>query len=332
MSSSALDVRQGPEKKSLPRVSVVIPTRNRCELLKDAVDSLKAQTLPDWEVIVVDDASDDHTQVWLSSQEGSRLRAIRLDDHAERSTARNRGLRSARGRYVVFLDDDDRFLPRGLELLSGALDSHPDAVAAVGGVQIFSERGTYRGPRPLRSGRKIRPWCHAIAGWCGLQGQSMYRRSAIQRAGGFRTGLEPSEDQDLWMRLGHDPVVLVRPRVVQVRSHPGQGSHDAPDLTDLQLRIRQNHVASLPENQRADGERAIRFWLHWRASQAAYSAGNGGSFRRELFRAVQEFPSLVLSPLFRVGLGRRLIRSYLPGELWRFLRRARTRLGRGVGG
>lgn len=332
MSGPGVGFLRGRGKKSSPRVSVVIPTRNRCELLKSAVDSVKTQTLPDWEVIVVDDASDDHTQAWLSSQEGPRLRAIRLDDHAERSTARNRGLRAARGRYVVFLDDDDRFLPRGLEVLSGALDSHPDAVAAVGGVQIFSERGTYRGPRPRRAVRKIRPWCHAIAGWCGLQGQSIYRSSAIQQAGGFRTDLEASEDQDLWMRLGHDPVVLVRPRVVEIRSHPGQGSHDAPDLTDLQLRIRQKHVAALPENQRADGERAIRFWFHWRASQAAYSAGDGGSFRRELFRAGREFPSLVVSPLLRVGLGRRLIRSYLPGGLWRFLRRARTRLGRGVVG
>lgn len=83
-----------------PLVSVIIATRNRCSLLEQAVASVVAQSFGDWEIVVVDDASEDRTWSWLEGRSDPQLRPIRLEEHAERSAARNVGTRAARGRYV----------------------------------------------------------------------------------------------------------------------------------------------------------------------------------------------------------------------------------------
>src|SRR5437879_843479 len=122
-------MRGGRFSVTEPVVTVVIPTRNRLPLLQESVANVRAQTFTDWELIVVDDASEDGTWSWLSSLADSRIRVIRLARHSERSAARNRGLVEARGEFVLFLDDDDRLYPRALERLADALARHSDAVA-----------------------------------------------------------------------------------------------------------------------------------------------------------------------------------------------------------
>ena len=95
-------------------VSVVIPTRNRCIRLLDAIASVRAQTGVQVEIIVVDDASSDDTMRLLSelSLEESRLRYVRNESPLGGGGARNAGVALAKGEFVAFLDDDDRFLPR----------------------------------------------------------------------------------------------------------------------------------------------------------------------------------------------------------------------------
>src|SRR5919201_1279632 len=98
----------------MPLVSVVIPTRNRVAWIRESVGSVERQSLDDYELIVVDDQSDDGTWNWLQQRHNPRLRLIRLEKHSERSAARNRGLAEAAGDFVLFLDDDDRLTPRAL--------------------------------------------------------------------------------------------------------------------------------------------------------------------------------------------------------------------------
>src|SRR5947208_15659485 len=90
-----------------PLVSAVIPTRNRLGFLQEAVESARRQTYANWELIVVDDASEDGTWVWLCSLNDLRIRTFRLEHRSERSIARNQGLSKARGEFALFLDDDD---------------------------------------------------------------------------------------------------------------------------------------------------------------------------------------------------------------------------------
>lgn len=88
-------------------ISVVVTTRNRCDLLRRAISSVEAQTYPEFEIVVVDDSSSDETPDWLQARNGRPITVIRSDENIGLSEARNRGWRAAKGRYICFLDDDD---------------------------------------------------------------------------------------------------------------------------------------------------------------------------------------------------------------------------------
>ncbi|MGC8603005.1 MAG: glycosyltransferase family 2 protein, partial [Desulfomonilaceae bacterium] len=98
-------------------VSVIIPTYNRAHLIERAVNSVLEQTYDKLEIIVVDDGSTDNTGNVLSQlQDGdSRVRYIRHETNKGSQSARNTGIRNARGDYVAFLDSDDEWLPYKLE-------------------------------------------------------------------------------------------------------------------------------------------------------------------------------------------------------------------------
>lgn len=105
-------------------VSVIIPTYNRGPLLSEAIDSVLAQTCQNVEVIVVDDGSSDDTLERLEPYR-SKISIIHTN-HGGAPHARNAGMKIARGRYVAFLDSDDRYLPHKLALQVQILDQFPD--------------------------------------------------------------------------------------------------------------------------------------------------------------------------------------------------------------
>ena len=98
-----------------PLISVVIPTHNRAELLKRAVRSVLGQTYRNLEIIVVDDASSDNTQVAVESFGDNRIRYIRHQTNRGGAAARNTGIQVARGDFIAFLDDDDEWVPEKTE-------------------------------------------------------------------------------------------------------------------------------------------------------------------------------------------------------------------------
>jgi glycosyltransferase involved in cell wall biosynthesis len=108
----------------VPLFSVVVPTRNRPELLQQAIESVAAQSLTDWELIVVDDASDPTAEI----PRNGRIRMVRLATRGGPGSARNAGVAAASGRYIAFLDDDDLFTADRLEIASRGLERAPIAV------------------------------------------------------------------------------------------------------------------------------------------------------------------------------------------------------------
>jgi glycosyltransferase involved in cell wall biosynthesis len=280
------------------RTTIIVPTRNRLPLLREAIDSVRSQSSVDWELVVVDDCSNDGTAEWLGRIEDPRVRSLRLSERLERTVARNRGLAAARGEFVVFLDDDDRLTPDALAALTGALARRPDAVAAVGAAIRFGpEEQKERAPHPRRASvRSI--WREVLAGWDSGSGQAAFRVRPLREAGGWNERLTYWELGDLWFRVARlGPVVFLPDVVLEIRLHLGR-SRPAATATDDRAGL----VAALPEQDRREGARILRareFVL------AADDARFRGDHRRALsayVRAVATSPLLVRSPLTRSDL------------------------------
>jgi glycosyltransferase involved in cell wall biosynthesis len=105
------------------RVSVVVPTFNRAELIQETIESVLRQTTPAHEIIVVDDGSTDSTCAVVRAY-GDRV-VLLSDDHRSAAAARNRGLARATGDWIAFLDSDDIWTPTKLEKQLEYLDRHP---------------------------------------------------------------------------------------------------------------------------------------------------------------------------------------------------------------
>ncbi|NJN86284.1 MAG: glycosyltransferase [Leptolyngbyaceae cyanobacterium SL_7_1] len=122
-----------------PLLSIIIPTHNRPHLLPRAVESALAQTLESIEVIVVDDASTEPVQL----PDHPRLRVIRLETSHGGAGARNVGTAAAQGRWVTYLDDDDRLLPHMAALSLAALEQAtvPPPIAVISGIEVVNPQG-----------------------------------------------------------------------------------------------------------------------------------------------------------------------------------------------
>jgi GT2 family glycosyltransferase len=210
-----------------PRVSVIVPTHNRPDLLKRAVTSALTQSFSDVEVIVVDDAGEDPTVVLQEFGE-SRLRLIRHAHNGGLAAARNTGLRVARGEFVTYLDDDDYFLPDHCARLVSLLDRTGAIMAYTDG---WATEENWEGPvvtvlrRELVYSRDFdvrQLLCDNIL----PVNAAMHRRSVFAHTGGFDETLRVHEDWEHWIRVAgsggtvvHDPTITC-----EYTTRPGAGN------------------------------------------------------------------------------------------------------------
>ena len=122
-----------------PEITVAMPAYNAAAYLREAMDSILAQTFEDIELLVVDDGSTDATLAIAkeAAKSDSRVRIERLPDNRGRPTARNMALGRARGRYLAWMDADDIALPSRLELQHACLEAQPDMHICGAGVEYF---------------------------------------------------------------------------------------------------------------------------------------------------------------------------------------------------
>jgi hypothetical protein len=313
-------------------VAVVIPTRDRLSLLREAVASVQAQDMTSWELIVVDDASSDGASAWVDALGDARVHGVRLDSHVERSAARNRGLSDVTAPTVLFLDDDDRLRPTALRSLSQALDRAPEAVAAFGAKEVFDGTGHHkRIPHPrIPLVRSV--WDDIMAGWMFVSGQVLLRTEAVRDAGGWDESLVVSEDQDLWLRVpGRRPVALVPAVVLEQRTRAqGLGANAVEE------EVRARVVDRLPAADRPQAAHLIEARRRLRAAGQAFTDERFGDATSELVAAARAAPSLLTSPIWGPQLVLSAVKAAaaaaLPGNtgsrLRKSIKQTRTRFGR----
>lgn len=119
----------------MPKVSCILPTYNRAARLRERIVEMQIQSLRDWELIIVDDGSTDHTEelVTAAMARDPRIRYYKLEENSQSVTIpRNIGISWASGEFIAHIDDDVVHLPHKLEVLSQALDSDSDCVLVHG--------------------------------------------------------------------------------------------------------------------------------------------------------------------------------------------------------
>ena len=220
---SHLDSAARPPKPIERRraISVVIPTQNRRRLISRAIDSVRAQTRPASEILVVDDGSTDDTAPFIAeTYPGVRL--LRQSNRGV-SAARNAGIRAAEAGLIAFLDSDDEWLPRKLERQIQAMEASPGALLCHTN-EIWIRDG--RRVNPMKKHQKFggRIFEKALP-LCVISPSSvLVERSLFDEVGFFDESLPACEDYDLWLRVcARFPVLFVdEPLIVKYGGHEDQ--------------------------------------------------------------------------------------------------------------
>jgi len=124
-----------------PIVSVIMPTYNRADYLKNSVQSVLDQTFSDFEIILMNNYSTDDTLDVISAFNDDRIKVINFKNDGIIARSRNQGIRQSKGKYIAFLDDDDLWCPEKLELQIKYLESHPEFDLVYSNALIIDEYG-----------------------------------------------------------------------------------------------------------------------------------------------------------------------------------------------
>jgi len=207
-----------------PKVSVIVTCYNLERYLLDALASVLSQTMKDYELLVVDDHSDDPMAVQRACIQGE-AKHLRTPHNLGLSGARNFGFSHASGRYVLFLDADDMLEQNALDTLSNALDRDPGIHIAYGSLDVMAHDGSNRQRNPWPRGAFN--WHAQLAHLNQPHGASLMRREVLERSGGYRTRDWRAEDASFWARVtsfGFRAAKVTDDTVQIYRMHEGQKS------------------------------------------------------------------------------------------------------------
>ncbi|SFR90833.1 Glycosyltransferase involved in cell wall bisynthesis [Microbacterium sp. cf046] len=222
-----------------PLVSVIVATNRVSRFLPEALESVIHQTYAQLELVIVDDGSPDARAVERAAGSVAGARTIRIAASGV-SVARNVGVGMTSGAYLVFLDDDDRWLPDRLAAQVAALEAAQDAVASYCGMQVIDASGRVvvradqwqvDGPLDIARGQG------GI-----LLPNLMIRRSEFLAVGGFHSRMRQAEDLDLTLRLaGRGPFVFVDRTLTEYRTHEENTTKRTRELVGSIRRIVELH-------------------------------------------------------------------------------------------
>ncbi len=193
-------------------LSVILPTHNRPEQLERAANSVLTQAGCDVELVIVDDASSDHTPLVTERlAQDPRVHVVRNSASLGPGGARNKGIAMAQGELLGFCDDDDEWLPGAASVLAGYLEADKELGVVTSWHQVVHDGMdrivNYRGPLKFGAGELL--WFNFVALPFGV-----IRRSSFPNGLWFDSSLPTCEDWDLWLRCALERPVEVVPRVL----------------------------------------------------------------------------------------------------------------------
>jgi glycosyltransferase involved in cell wall biosynthesis len=245
-----------------PKISVIIPTYRHRDFILRTLDSVFAQTLLDYEIIVINDGSPDDTgNVLAPLIAAGRIQYLEQKNQGQ-SRARNCGLERARGKYIAFLDDDDLWPPDKLEWQMDFLEKNP-GVALVGGVfQMIDEMGN------MGTRWKVYPDITFeslfLANPFISPGQTLIRTDVLKELGGMNVTIWGADDWDLWFRTAKKSRIVMQDRMaLYYRDHPGNASKQTARLLKACCLTINLHLQAVPQKLRKNLRHAAYRTLYW---------------------------------------------------------------------
>ena len=226
------------------RVSVVIACHNEAAYIRESIESVLAQSVPAYEVVVVDDGSTDDTAGIVRSIPGVALASL---PRGGVSVARNHGWRSTSGEFVIFHDADDRLLPNAIEAGLDAFALHPECGFVYGFAGFIDASGASIGTAHAARRVTNANYEFFLAGSPPAPASAvMFRRAGLEAVDGFRVEQELAQDVDLYLRVARSfPVFCHEVTITEYRRHEGNASARSPART-----LRAAHATL--ERQRAE--------------------------------------------------------------------------------
>jgi glycosyltransferase involved in cell wall biosynthesis len=307
----------------MPRVSVIIPTYNRADLIGETIESVLNQTFGDFEIIIVDDGSTDSTKEVVRRFDGP-IKYI-YQENRGRSCARNQGFEASSGNYVCFLDSDDVLNPRMFERQVSLLESNSELGFVFSDYQFVNRAGEIL-PKPevfcahpLRRGRIFR---FLIYFDFIFPSSVLARRDCVNKAGLFDPSLDAAEDLDWLLRMTRlYETDYIPEQLCLVRKHDGNTPSAA--IEDGTARVITMHLSDdRTKRSLGDDWREIYFDLSLMVANYHYNRRSMAPARKYYFDALGFCSSMARG----LGIFNLILKSYLGKGARNLVKRARAAL------
>lgn len=297
-------------------VSVIIPTRNSAHLIGRALESVQAQTFTRWEALVVNDNSEDDTVDVVLGFHDPRIRLMNFNSGGIIAACRNLGIRNSRGRFVAFLDSDDKWYPpklaRSLEVMRGDVDLVAHGLVYVKDGKVWKEK--LCGPKSRATYDRL-----LYSGDCSITTSAVVvRKACLEQAGGFIEdsadalkkhrvekieGFEGApihigaEDYDLWLRLAKSGAKFefLNEMLGEYHLHSRNAGRAVPSIISSQMAVLERHFAEVPhpslwERVRRRRRKALVFYA---AARNLQEGGKKAQALRLYCKATFGFPVML---------------------------------------
>jgi glycosyltransferase involved in cell wall biosynthesis len=274
----------------MPLISVIIPVYNAEKTIRETIESVLNQTLTDFELIIVNDGSQDATLEAIFSIQDPRIKVFSYAN-AGVSASRNRGIIQATGEYISFIDADDLWTPDKLEAQFNALKEHPEAAVAYSWTDWIDESSQLIGAGVHQTASGNVYGKLLLGDFIGSGSNPLIRKQALVEVGGFNESLVHAEDWDLWLRLAarYHFIAVPFPQVLY-RKSIDSASMNVLNMEAGSLKVIERAYAQAPDSLKHLKRHTIgnRYkYLTWKALEQPNKRSQGFTAVRLLWQAIE---------------------------------------------
>ena len=287
---------------STPKLTILMPLYNAAPFISEAIDSVLSQSMTDFELLIVDDSSEDESVEIIKSYDDDRIRLLQRQ-HLGIDSTLNYGLTQSRSDIIARFDADDICFPQRLEQQYKFLSSNPEYVICGGNAEYIDARGDHLFYFDCKgySNNEIHSKLHSHCPF--IHSAVMYRKKEVLMAGGYSIHAHNFEDYLLWVRIAKFGLFAnLKERLIKVRFNPQSVTIDEKWRGDTfrTLKGKIIRTGTITENEGQQLDAIIRSQDLRKLKESAYYALCGKKFlvdnhqpvkaRRHLYKAIRTYP------------------------------------------